>query len=1142
MTASPAARRAPAHAVRLRTVFNAAAPEPVEVRRFDTIARLAARQRFRVPVVAVLNGEPVLRRDGGWKRRLKRGDRLVFVECAAGGGGVKNVFRTALNIALVLSASWIAGPAALGLTGFAKGAFVLGAYVGGAQLINSLLPPEQPGGTPFRGGAAASPTYSLTAAQNAARLGGVRPRLYGRHLVVPDLDAAPYTEYAGNDQYLHQVLTVSLGEVAIREIRLADTVIWDDVNGDSGIFEGVDFEVVPPGGEVTKFPANVVQAAEVNGLALPGTNEDGAGAVGPFIANPAGTEANLLSFDIEWLQGAGRYTATGGLSSVTTTLRFEAQAVDNAGDPLGDWEVLKEESYIFSTLTPQRLTERFPVSRGRWRARVTRVNDTAQEEDDKARDAAVWSGLRAHLTGVTGSTDCTRIAIRMKANGQLSGLSSRLFRVLAVSKLLLFEGFEDGVAQWSAPQETRDIFPIAMDMLRNAGYGAGYPDARIDIAGFASLHETWAARGDTFDGVFDTKVSLWKALQDVLRAGRAEPQMAGDTVTAVRDEPRETAAMLFTPANVQAGSFSTDYVFADEDSPDSVIVEFWNEESWSQDEVLCALPGSSAAKPARIQAFGIVNRTRAWRYGIYRAAANRYRRTWPSLASGLEGRILGRGAKVLVAHPLPQWGAAFTVEGYDAASRLIALDGDIPFSGTTLIRLRDRRGRVWGPCRLEATPVPSQAILNEEDVTALGSPAGFIVTAEDRERTLAAIGAAGGAADHDGGPMECRVVAALPGKGETVQLTLVNDDPRVYTADEGDPPPIGDVVTPPSVPSRPQLQPLVVSQNTGTAYAPRLSYSVAAASGASLYIWSISYDHVTWTEIKEGAGATSGEVDVLPTTVWIACTAIGPGGRDRKEVLRDLTITEAAPGEVTGLESTPFAEHCFVDFTLPKTGGETEEGLSGVIARYSATTGFDPEDGEEIGETIFTVRNEPATTRLLVPLIASPTYIRVAAYNVFGEAGLNWSSEISVTPQKLTSDSFSAAVVEALANASAIEGAWVVRLDSNGRIAGVAIVDEGELGGTVTAGWLVDKFQIAHPTINGGDPFPAFVVEEGVVKVNELVANVVTAENIYAALIEVGILFALKLASPLGPGETIDDAKLVIDTQAPYILMRKPAP
>ncbi|MEW6092215.1 MAG: hypothetical protein AB1647_14970, partial [Pseudomonadota bacterium] len=326
------------------------------------------------------------------------------------------------------------------------------------------------------------------------------------------------------------------------------------------------------------------------------------------------------------------------------------------------------------------------------------------------------------------------------------------------------------------------------------------------------------------------------------------------------------------------------------------------------DEVRATLPGSAGQTPARIQAFGIIDRTRAWKHGMYRAAQNRFRRTFPYFVSGLEGRFLARGKKVLVSHPLPEWGKAADVAGWFPETRLLRLASPVEVSGETWMHLRDPRGRPWGPVRVTQGHSASQLVIDADDLedvsAAQGAPSSFIRTGGGGERTAAVTGPAAGDAAQAAGPLECLVMAAAPARGGRVMLTLVNDDPRVYAADEGDPPapPTGPV--PPSIPAAPNLQPIVVSQNIGSKYAPRLAYSVAPAEGADIYIWSLSYDHVTWEVMREGTAAISGEVDVLPSTVWIACTAIGRGGRSRNEALRDLTITEAPPGEVTGLTTS----------------------------------------------------------------------------------------------------------------------------------------------------------------------------------------------------------------------------------------------
>ncbi|MBX3488857.1 host specificity factor TipJ family phage tail protein [Parvibaculum sp.] len=1131
-----------------REVFPLALPgRPVEAFSGETLAAIAARARFRGPVVAYVNGRPRLRKNGGWAKRLRARDRLLFRELPAGGGGGKSLLRIALNIAIVLTAGWALGPAGLGLTGLAFSGALAGVHIGASLLLNALLPMPGPQGSGFRGADSPSPTYSLSTAQNRARLGEVKARLYGRHILVPDLDAAPYTEFSGNDQYLMQVLNCGLGDYQVEKLLLADTDLWTDSAGDTGAFEGVTLEFCPPGTPVTLFPTQVVTAAEVTGQELTGANEDGAAEAGGawsgwFVANAPGTEANYLAFDFEWRGGAGRLTDAGGIAAVETRLRMEAQPIDAAGDPAGDAVLLKEETYSFATWTAQRISERFAVAAGRWRVRARRIDDAGHVADNRVRDTVNWTGLRAYLKGAPGSLDCYRIAVRMKAGNQLSGLSARLFKTIQTAKLPVFLGYDEGGAPlWSAPQATRKISAAAGDLLRNDEYGGELPDTRLDLDRLAALDATWEARGDTFDGVFDRRTTLWAGLADILRVGRAEPQMLGDVVTFVRDEPRETVRALFGPQNIAAGSFNLDYVFADEDTPDDVIVRFFDEATWKPAQARAQAGGGAGTKPALLDYFGIVDYEQAWREAAYQAAANRRRRVFPGFAAGLEGRLIARGDAVLVAHPLPQWGGAIEVEGWFAASRLLRLDeAPVLAEAGNWLYLRRRNARPWGPARVTAGPGPRQLVIDEDDLAALGDPSAFISTGGDRDRTMAVVGhaPASGEAGNQGAAMRAIVVSMLGGGGDRVQLALVNDDPAVYAADEGEAPPRETAAPVPLVPAKPALGPIVLSQNLGTRYAPRLAASVLPAAGAVNYVWEISYDNVSWETLKEGSNATQWQGDVETGLVWIAVTAFGQGGaRTRQVAHRNLTVSEEVPGEVTAVDKTPFAQSAFVDFTLPKEAdGRTEEGLRGVMARYSAASGFDPEDGGALGETVFTVRNEPATTRLLVPLIAAPTYVRVAAYNAFGEAGLNWSSEISVSPLALTAGDFSEAVQEALANAEAVGAEYVVRIADN-RVVGFALTG----GATVDLGFLVDKLMIAHPSIDGGTPFPAFVVEGGVVTINEAKIGVLTADKLAAALAEFGTLTALKFHSPIGPGETIDDALLAIDLEAPYIRMKLPS-
>lgn len=231
-----------------------------ELRRPARIRHLAPRHGVNI---AILNGRPVLRAE--WCRRLRHGDDLVFATLPAGGGGGaqggSNPMRTLLSVALLAftgGASFAGMVGGLGLPATVLGGIQTAKVAGlavsmlGMSAINALMP--------VRAAPAAlqpSPTYSIEAQGNAARIGSVVPVQYGRMLSWPDLAAQPYTEYFGSDQYVFQLLCLGAGLYQVEEIRIEDTPI--------SAFAEVDYQVVPPGAPVTLFPTAVVTSPEVSG-------------------------------------------------------------------------------------------------------------------------------------------------------------------------------------------------------------------------------------------------------------------------------------------------------------------------------------------------------------------------------------------------------------------------------------------------------------------------------------------------------------------------------------------------------------------------------------------------------------------------------------------------------------------------------------------------------------------------------------------------------------------------------------------------------------------------------------------------------------------------------------------------------------
>ena len=428
------------------------------------------------------------------------------------------------------------------------------------------------------GAPAPSPTYSLQAQGNQARLAQPIPVVYGRHRVYPDLAAIPWAEYAGHDQYLHQLHCIGQGRYDLEQVRIEDTPIAS--------FEEIETELVAPGDTVTLFETDVVNAPEVAGQELIGANDNG----------------SFSARTIEW--------------------EVEARAVDDEGEAAGEWIALASESVTAAENTPQRKSYRYTVAAGRYEVRVRRTND--KSGDARAGHEIRWAGLKNFLEDTPEFGDVTLLAVRMRATDNLSQRSARLVNVIVTRRLPVW----DPETGWSAPQPTRSLAWAFADAAR-ARYGAGLADARIDLAALHALDAVWQSRGDRFDAVFDQGLTVWEALTRIARCGRALPFLQGGVLRIARDAPRTLPVALFGPRNIVKGSFRVQYVMPGEDTADAVTVTYFSERTWRPDEIAAALPDSAteaAGKPATVELFGCTGAEQAMREGLYMAAANRYRR------------------------------------------------------------------------------------------------------------------------------------------------------------------------------------------------------------------------------------------------------------------------------------------------------------------------------------------------------------------------------------------------------------------------------------------------------------------------------------------------------------------------------------
>lgn len=825
------------------------------------------------PVIFVRNGEAVLRAD--WGQELAPTDRGAFIILPQN-GGLKAIIGVVAQIAVTIGVTVLTGNLALGVA--------VGAAVG--AVLNLVLQPK----VANNDGAEASPTYSLQAQGNQARLLNPIPKGYGRHNMFPDFAAQPYTMFQGNDQILMQLFCLGLGEYDVEEVRIGQTTLWRKYTGFTETFEEVEIEFVKPGQRVTLFPAAVQTSAEVTGADLLSGQT-----IGGYVVNSAGTKVNRIAFDFVFTGGLFDADKKGKLQNRTVQIRNEVRKVDDTGTPLGGWVVVGSPQFRAATATAQRFTETYVVDEGRYEARSTRV--TADAGDDTTiSDKVQWAGLRAFEPGNNTYPDVTLMAIKIKATNQLSQQSSRQFNVIQTAMLPVWMG-----SYWTAPQPTRSIAWVAADMLRNPIYGEGRQDSLIDLAKLKQLDTLWAARGDTFNGVFDTKQTFWDALASVLLCGRTQPLLIAGTVTFVRDEPRALAKGVFTPHNMIAGSFNTNHILYTDDSPDDVIVEYFDERTWKQNEVQCSLTGSTSDNPTRISLFGATNYAHAWREGIYHAAANAYRRVTGNLQSEMEGKLLIRGDAVIVSHDMPKWGSAGEVIDFDPATRTVYLSEPAKWdNGPFSLTFADRRNRQWGPVAVVRGDADDEALLIAESFDAAqaqyGSFAAMLNTDPNKIVTRYI---------HSNSVQYSKrflTTSVMPQGTDTAAIGLIVDDPRVYAADATGAPPEAPETGLGRDPSAPSVEGLRVVIDPSSGASPvLLGVSWRPARGATGYVAQVSYDGSSYDTVFEGTNTTFTFL-AQPNNLIVRVAAIGSIRGPWATFEYDFTDAGAAPFAVDNLD------------------------------------------------------------------------------------------------------------------------------------------------------------------------------------------------------------------------------------------------
>ena len=536
----------------------------------------------------------------------------------------------------------------------------------------------------------------------------------------------------------------------------ADNAIIDVMG--TGVYDGTYqiFEILGNEISVTKdgVPAWFAQTSKLQGSVSRVTSAE-AGWFGWFSVTPPNVTANGFWVDLLFRGGIGKLENNGSISSLSVV--HELQWRRKTGDTSINTVPFTTTGGSFddhATSQPVVITG----SAAEVEVRMRRVTATSNESN--VRGNALWQRVRCLMPSPM-TYPVTTLFLRIKGTDGLAANSENRVNLDVIRHLpVLYSG-----GSWATTRTgTRQISAAIGEVARGLGL-----ISKIDTAKLAALEQIWTARGDWFDAVLDNDSTMFEVLRRVLAVGYAEPTIADGKISFVRDAATTTFdGQMWSWDNII--KLSEDGTLFDPDEPDGVRVEYFDRATRKPAYVDCLLPGDAGILPEEVRAFGITDKTNAWRYGMRLRRAKRYIRRRYTIETELEALNSHVGEVCTLPSRRGQHG--YLVAHNPALWQITTNTALVWGSGTHYIRIRlpDGTGTFTAPVtRIDDYTVQfginplSGITLDFESAT---DPPLFVFGTLTEVYTVA------------------RLKSVNPSSGETVSVELTNYDARVYADDD----------------------------------------------------------------------------------------------------------------------------------------------------------------------------------------------------------------------------------------------------------------------------------------------------------------------------------------------------------------------
>lgn len=285
------------------------------------------------------------------------------------------------------------------------------------------------------------------------------------------------------------------------------------------------------------------------------------------------------------------------------------------------------------------------------------------------------------------------IGIRALATEQLSGNDPTVTWVQERSKVYIWNPYTKTYEEQRADNPAWACYDILHQCRKIGGryIVRGEPAERLSYDMFKAWAEQCAAKGYTFNYIYDSAMQVWEALRYPESVGRGKVIMQGTRFTCVYDYAAQPS-QLFTVGNIKQDSFKEEFQ-GTQGRANVIEISFMNAAKNYERDVLPVFSddydaSEALATPTQIELMGCTDLKQAYAHGKHALRANKYELRTCTFDAFVDAIACTIGDVILLQHDVTEWGSGGRVVSVDGAA--VTLDRTVTMAEGKQYRLMVR--------------------------------------------------------------------------------------------------------------------------------------------------------------------------------------------------------------------------------------------------------------------------------------------------------------------------------------------------------------------------------------------------------------------------------------------------------------------